>query len=189
MLGGAYVAMTMLTVVCIGVFLSTLTDSTAALRGRHGGLGGHLERVGCPPGLTSVKPFLPTRYWDEWHNCMPRPAAGHVEGAGVDVDLVDVDHARGAVALSTKGHPVVARVACGVCGTDAELSASKWRCACGGPFSFTSVHVDPPAALARVTMGEGDTPLERLSIGGRPVAAKIEFESPTGSFKDRGAAM
>lgn len=78
---------------------------------------------------------------------------------------------------------------CGRCGTVVEPSASTWRCQCGGPFSFAELHVDPPHALSRVTMGEGNTPLETITVAGRQVAAKIEFESPTGSFKDRGAAM
>jgi len=38
-------------------------------------------------------------------------------------------------------------------------------------------------------MGEGDTPLATIRIGDREVVAKLEFEAPTGSFKDRGAAM
>jgi threonine synthase len=47
----------------------------------------------------------------------------------------------------------------------------------------------PPASLTRVTMGEGDTPLVTIAVNGRDVRAKLEFEAPTGSFKDRGAAM
>ena len=64
--GGAYVALTMLVVVCIGVFLSTLTDSTAAA------VVGTVVTVVTSqvltqvPGLDSLKPLLPTRYWDEW---------------------------------------------------------------------------------------------------------------------------
>jgi ABC-2 type transport system permease protein len=66
--GGGYVAMTMLVVVCIGVFLSTLTDSTAAAV-----VGTVVTIVTSQvltalPGLRSFKPFLPTRYWDEWRN-------------------------------------------------------------------------------------------------------------------------
>jgi threonine synthase len=49
--------------------------------------------------------------------------------------------------------------------------------------------VEPPAALAQISMGEGDTPLTTLVVGGREFTAKLEFESPTGSFKDRGAAV
>ncbi|MEY2454029.1 MAG: type transport system permease protein [Acidimicrobiaceae bacterium] len=68
MFGGAYVALMMLTVVCLGVLLSTFTDSTAAA------VVGTVVAVvtsnvlGALPGLRSVKPFLPTRYWEEWHN-------------------------------------------------------------------------------------------------------------------------
>jgi len=38
-------------------------------------------------------------------------------------------------------------------------------------------------------MEEGNTPLATVPIGGREVMAKLEFEAPTGSFKDRGAAV
>lgn len=68
MFGGGYVALMMLTVVCIGVFLSTLTDSTAAA------VVGTVVAVVTSnvltalPGLRNIKPFLPTRYWDEWRN-------------------------------------------------------------------------------------------------------------------------
>jgi ABC-2 type transport system permease protein len=68
MFGGGYVALTMLVVVCLGVFLSTLTDSTAAA------VVGTVVTVvtsqvlGAVPGLRAIKPMLPTRYWDEWRN-------------------------------------------------------------------------------------------------------------------------
>jgi len=54
---------------------------------------------------------------------------------------------------------------------------------------MSSLYVEPPASLVDVTMGEGDTALATLQIGERDIRAKLEFESPTGSFKDRGAAM
>jgi threonine synthase len=38
-------------------------------------------------------------------------------------------------------------------------------------------------------MGEGDTPLAAVRVGDRSVLAKQEFDAPTGSFKDRGAAV
>lgn len=38
-------------------------------------------------------------------------------------------------------------------------------------------------------MGEGNTSLETIRVNDRDVLAKLEFEAPTGSFKDRGAAM
>jgi len=41
----------------------------------------------------------------------------------------------------------------------------------------------------RVSLGEPITPITTLEIGGRPVAAKLEYLLPSGSFKDRGAAV
>jgi threonine synthase len=40
-----------------------------------------------------------------------------------------------------------------------------------------------------VTLGEGGTPLLPLDWAGRPYACKLESQAPTGSFKDRGAAV
>lgn len=67
--GGGYVALMMLTVVCIGVFLSTLTDSTAAaVVGTVVAVVTSQVLSALPSGLERVKPFLFTRYWDEWRN-------------------------------------------------------------------------------------------------------------------------
>src|SRR4051794_37822698 len=63
-----YVALTMLVVVAIGVLLSTLTDSTA------GAVVGTIVVVVASgvlaslPSLDQIKPFLPTRYWDQWQH-------------------------------------------------------------------------------------------------------------------------
>ena len=65
-LGSGYVALTMLFVVVLGVFLSTLTDSTA------GAVVGTIVVIVASgvlaslPGLEQIKPVLPTRYWDQW---------------------------------------------------------------------------------------------------------------------------
>jgi threonine synthase len=40
-----------------------------------------------------------------------------------------------------------------------------------------------------VTLGEGDTPLVRVDWQGQPLTFKLESLAPTGSFKDRGAAV
>jgi threonine synthase len=50
------------------------------------------------------------------------------------------------------------------------------------------------AQTAPISLGEGETPIVRLDrwagqIGLRRVYAKLEFAGPTGSFKDRGAAV
>jgi threonine synthase len=46
-----------------------------------------------------------------------------------------------------------------------------------------------PAGAELVTLGEGDTPLVAVDLGGRTVQFKLEFAQPTGSFKDRGMAV
>ncbi|RME07052.1 MAG: pyridoxal-phosphate dependent enzyme [Anaerolineae bacterium] len=43
--------------------------------------------------------------------------------------------------------------------------------------------------LPPVTLGEGDTPLVWAEVLGEPVAFKLEYLNPTGSFKDRGTAV
>ena len=190
MYGGAYVALMMLTVVCIGVFLSTLTDSTAAA------VVGTVVAIvtsnvlGALPGLRSVKPFLPTRYWDEWHALYATTTLQDMwKGVASTLIWSTFDHAARGVALPTQGHPVVVDLVCGRCGTVVAPDATSWRCpACGGPFSLASLNAPAPASLTRVTMGEGDTSLATIRVGDRDVLAKLEFEAPTGSFKDRGAA-
>lgn len=80
---------------------------------------------------------------------------------------------------------------CHVCGgslaaeadSDAPLPAS-WRC-------FADIASLLPGGDALVSLGEGGTPLVRLSrlFGNDAVHAKADWMNPTGSFKDRGAAV
>lgn len=56
---------------------------------------------------------------------------------------------------------------------------SLWRYRAAFP-----MQVDSP-----VTMGEGCTPLHRGAFDGLPCSFKLEWFSPTGSFKDRGASV
>jgi threonine synthase len=46
-----------------------------------------------------------------------------------------------------------------------------------------------PSSAEFITLGEGGTPLVDLTIDGRRVYFKCEHLNPTGSFKDRGAAV
>jgi threonine synthase len=46
-----------------------------------------------------------------------------------------------------------------------------------------------PAQAPVVTLGEGDTPLLWSHVFDRQVAFKLEYQNPTGSFKDRGSAV
>jgi threonine synthase len=71
-----------------------------------------------------------------------------------------------------------------------------------GPFHYVPAQVEPnlpgiwryrhtfglPEGAHVVSLGEGNTPLVRDEIAGRPVWFKLEYLNPTGSFKDRGSA-
>ncbi len=98
---------------------------------------------------------------------------------------------------------------CTTCGKTYALDSRDWRCACGGLFDletrppFDSGRIDEAQpGLWRyrwllpldpgwepVTLGEGNTPLLPVEWNGRQVQFKLESMSPTGSFKDRGAAV
>jgi threonine synthase len=105
------------------------------------------------------------------------------------------------------------RYVCERCGAVVQPDAVVWRCTCGGPFVLEHADIRlpvdslaqrpatmwryaealpfPPGATAphRLTMGEGWTPIVDIVLDGRSVAAKVEFASPTLSFKDRGAVV
>ncbi|WP_049934962.1 pyridoxal-phosphate dependent enzyme [Haloplanus natans] len=94
-----------------------------------------------------------------------------------------------------------------VCPDCGRTFADRWRCSCGAPLEFASApRPDGPApefaafdsrrglwafsdflpVERRVTLGEGFTPL--VEAPDPNVSFKLEYVSPTGSFKDRGAA-
>lgn len=100
------------------------------------------------------------------------------------------------------------RFVCRDCGLDFDVHVPRWRCDCGGLLDLDfSPQLDPdrlagrPATLWRyrealpvpdgveLTLGEGFTPMLPVEIGGREVLVKQEQLSPTGSYKDRGAAV
>jgi threonine synthase len=98
------------------------------------------------------------------------------------------------------------RVRCFDCGTETDFKPEAWRCECGGawepvlPARFdpqrirTGEHsiwrygpmlgldMNEPARR----MGVGWTPMVSLRLAGRELQLKLEFLSPSGSFKDRG---
>lgn len=95
---------------------------------------------------------------------------------------------------------------CEACSRSWAYEAPAWRCSCGGVLTLDApVPVEEPSPGvgiwryhrtlppvpdgARVSLGEGMTPLARLRDGPGEVYAKLEFASPTGSFKDRGNAV
>jgi len=102
----------------------------------------------------------------------------------------------------------MAQFRCHACGTTYPADRPLWRCDCGGPLDLEpgpGLHrpdiaaADASlwryrAALAlkgppQVSLGEGWTPLVARDWDGVPVHFKLESQMPTGSFKDRGAAV
>ncbi len=95
---------------------------------------------------------------------------------------------------------------CEVCGRRYADDVVAWRCECGGVLSLDIIapvgaatsaagiwrferSLPAAASGARVTLGEGMTPLVPVRTVSGDVRAKLEFVSPTGSFKDRGNAV
>ena len=68
LLASGYIALTMLAVVAIGIFLSAMTDSTAAAVVSTVVVVVASRVLSAVPSLGSITPFLPTRYWDEWNS-------------------------------------------------------------------------------------------------------------------------
>ncbi len=97
---------------------------------------------------------------------------------------------------------------CPACGRAWAADAPRWRCDCGSHLNMapgrglTRADIAAgeaslwryAAALAlggppRVSLGEGWTPLVGRGWAGAPILFKLELQMPTGSFKDRGAAV
>jgi threonine synthase len=99
----------------------------------------------------------------------------------------------------------VARLACAWCAEERELDLHPWCWTCGGTLEVRDERPDVVPSRGgslwdyasvlpvsqRVTLGEGATPLLRLDglFPAGDVWAKAEWTNPTGSFKDRGAAV
>jgi len=99
------------------------------------------------------------------------------------------------------------RYHCPGCGRTFPLAPPRWGCDCGSHLNLTPGAGLSPGdvdtrqrslwryarALAHagpaITLGEGWTPLIEASWHDRPVLFKLEFVSPSGSFKDRGASV
>ncbi len=98
---------------------------------------------------------------------------------------------------------------CQTCRAEHSIDSPIWVCPCGGLLDVETSAIFPvdslagrPASLWRyrealplrrdtqpVSLGESMTPLLPVSAGGREVFLKIDHLLPTGSFKDRGAAV
>ena len=105
------------------------------------------------------------------------------------------------------------RLLCSACRREYVPASLAWRCACGGlldlapfeaQFPLSAIQMRP-ATLWRyrealpfapeergwqnITMGEGMTPLVPLNPSEPEILLKVEYQMPTLSFKDRGAAV
>lgn len=95
---------------------------------------------------------------------------------------------------------------CSACDNQVTAIPNVWSCPlCGGPFDLPSKALAVGAApqtgvgvwryrswlpvTKQVTLGEPTTPLLELDWNGHEVTFKLEGALPTGSFKDRGAAV
>lgn len=97
---------------------------------------------------------------------------------------------------------------CARCGSREPPLTTRWRCTCGQPFMLEWLPPLRPQAISHehegmwryrhwlplldgepVTMGEGGTSLLLEDWEGLRVGFKLEFLSPTGSFKDRGTSL
>jgi threonine synthase len=101
-------------------------------------------------------------------------------------------------------------IRCSCCGKTYPVETRAWRCSqCEGLFELKTVSQLKHLRIDRknfsvwryrsmlpslkeqhiVSLGEGWTPLVTLHIGGRAIHGKLEYLSPTGSFKDRGTTV
>jgi len=101
------------------------------------------------------------------------------------------------------------RFFCSKCERFYPLQTTRWRCDCG---SFLDLEFEPKFPIRKIlkrgptlwryrealpilkdesmlTLGEGFTPLEEVELNGHRVFLKIDYLFPTGSYKDRGAAV
>ncbi|MCX2929594.1 pyridoxal-phosphate dependent enzyme [Mycobacterium sp. CVI_P3] len=84
-------------------------------------------------------------------------------------------------------------LACGWCGREFEVAELAWRCPCGGLLDVggnwrpAADEVLPIPVDGSISLGEGHTPM--VSSRTLPARFKLEFLSPTLSFKDRGAVV
>jgi threonine synthase len=103
---------------------------------------------------------------------------------------------------------VNAMVVCTRCGRTIADPLAAWRCSCGGTVEIAQDAADPfadpradrtmwryrealhlaPDAPA-VTLGEGGTPVVSVPWAGASIDLKLDQLCPTGSYKDRGAAL
>ncbi|MBN1642377.1 MAG: threonine synthase [Anaerolineae bacterium] len=103
----------------------------------------------------------------------------------------------------------MSELACTQCGKRYPASEARWRCRCGGLLDLVWRSTFDPERIAGraatiwryrealpieddahiVSLGEGVTPMLHVRVDGAPVWLKQDHLFPTGSYKDRGAAV
>jgi threonine synthase len=98
---------------------------------------------------------------------------------------------------------------CCVCGSGAGDTPRQYRCtSCASPLDFTGLPATFPRAKIekrpadmwryaealpcfgqRISLGEPITPLQQVELDGYTIQLKCDYCQPTGSYKDRGAAL
>ena len=101
------------------------------------------------------------------------------------------------------------RLFCSECNRSYSVSPTLWRCTCGSPLDLLFEPKFPIKKILKRTptlwryreaipicrdknilsLGEGFTPLEAMELEGHRVFLKMDYLSPTGSYKDRGATV
>lgn len=101
------------------------------------------------------------------------------------------------------------QIQCPICKTQIKQTPEDWRCQCGEAWepipenSFDNKLIDPSKIglwrygslfgldfeTPAITMGAGWTPLIAARFNQREIFIKLEYISPTGSFKDRGTEI
>lgn len=74
---------------------------------------------------------------------------------------------------------------CSDCSNVFPIHGLDYQCKCGGLFKLHKTKEDKIPLT--ISLGEIKTPMVKRNIGGHDVNIKIDYMSPTGSFKDRGA--
>jgi len=100
-------------------------------------------------------------------------------------------------------------VFCPECGHQSTITSADWRCRCGGAWEpqercdFDAQLIDqsisslwryrllfgPDFVETRLSLSAGWTPLVQLQSLDRSIWLKLDFLTPTGSFKDRGTEL
>ena len=86
---------------------------------------------------------------------------------------------------ATKAVRATMNFTCSICGKEYPIDGLDYQCACGGLFKLIKIKEEKIATT--VSLGEVKTPLVKKKLLHREVYLKIDYMSPSGSFKDRGA--